>query len=103
MRRRRSLAAGQASPTLALVSVALSALLVGLLPYLTDRPAGSAWLIPTIAWLQGMNSFGGAGLWLPSFAHPFAFSLLTAMLQLLCHALASNHDPQRLCSSRHDA
>ena len=79
MRRRRSLAAGQASPTRALVSVALSALLVGLFPYLTDRPAGSAWLIPTIAWLQGMNSFGRAGLWLPSFAHPFAFSLLTAM------------------------
>ena len=52
--------------------------LAGLLPYLSDRPAESAWLIPALPLLQGTNLFGSAGAWLPSFVHPFAFSLLTA-------------------------
>jgi hypothetical protein len=60
--------------------MALLALSVGLLLYLSDRPAGSAWLIPTLPPLQGLGLFGRAGAWLPSFVHPFGFALLTAVL-----------------------
>jgi len=69
---------------LALVSVAMSALLAGLLLYLTDRPAGSAWLVPTVPRLQATISLGSAGLWLPSFVHSFGFSLLTAVVLPAC-------------------
>jgi len=78
MRRSAASATHPVSPTIVLVSVALLALLAGLLPYLSDRPAESAWLIPALPLLQGMNLFGSVGAWLPSFVHPFAFSLLTA-------------------------
>jgi hypothetical protein len=62
------------------VQVALggAAFAVGLLVYLTDRNPSKAALIPTVAWLAGMNVFGSIGGWLPSFAHTFAFSLFTA-------------------------
>lgn len=69
---------------LAVVSMALTALFVGLLLYLIDRPAGSAWLVPAVPLLPAMNSFGSAGLWLPSFVHPFGFSLLTALVLPAC-------------------
>ena len=59
---------------------ALGALLlgIGLLVYLLDRPPGHALLLP--AWPRGSGGawFGSVGAWLPSFVHPFAFSLLTA-------------------------
>jgi hypothetical protein len=60
------------------VSAALVALLLGALPYLSDRPPGTAWLIPTVASFQGLNLFGPVGAWLPSFAHAFGFALLSA-------------------------
>lgn len=82
--------------TLALALVAALALALGTAVYLLDRPAGSAWLLPS-AWQAvhvagtaapasnaGLAAagtwFGAAGLWLPSLAHAFAFSLFTALL-----------------------
>jgi len=78
MHRSAAFAIHPVSPTNVLVSMALLALLAGSLLYLSDRPAESAWLIPALPLLQGMNLFGSAGAWLPSFVHPFGFSLLTA-------------------------
>ena len=54
------------------------ALALGLLVYLADRDARHAVLIPAFAALAGSNLFGALGPWLPSFVHPFAFSLFTA-------------------------
>ncbi len=54
------------------------ALAMGILVYLTDRDGSRAMLIPTIGALAGGNVFGALGQWLPSFVHPFAFSLFTA-------------------------
>jgi hypothetical protein len=54
------------------------ALALGLLVYLLDRSPTQAMLIPRIAALAGSRVFGVIGQWLPSFVHPFAFSLFTA-------------------------
>jgi hypothetical protein len=54
------------------------ALAVGLLVYMADRNAGQAALFPAIAALHTGPIFGVIGAWLPSFVHPFAFSLFTA-------------------------
>ena len=54
------------------------ALAVGMLVYMTDRDAVHAMLFPSIASLDTGPIFGALGPWLPSFVHPFAFSLLTA-------------------------
>jgi len=54
------------------------ALSIGFLVYLTDRDASRASLIPAIAAFVRHNVFGVLGQWLPSFVHPFAFSLFTA-------------------------
>jgi hypothetical protein len=51
------------------------------LVYLTDRDPSRTALIPSIPALAGLGLFGGAGAWLPSFVHPFAFSLFTAAIQ----------------------
>lgn len=63
-----------------LAVLALSLLAAGTLVYLLDRSAGSAWLLPA-AWHSGSARawFGAAGQWLPSFAHAFGFSVLTAL------------------------
>jgi hypothetical protein len=55
-----------------------AALVLGLLVYATDRDAASAMLFPAMAALDSGAVFGAAGAWLPSFIHPFAFSLFTA-------------------------
>jgi hypothetical protein len=78
MRKSTAAAVQPVSPTVVLVSMALLALSAGLLLYTSDRPAGSAWLVPALPLLQGMNLFGRVGSWLPSFVHPFGFGLLTA-------------------------
>jgi hypothetical protein len=57
------------------------ALGVGVLVYLTDRDPSRAALVPAIAALSQSHLFGAVGLSLPSFVHPFAFSLFTAALQ----------------------
>ena len=72
------------APRAARWMLAASAALIfaaGMMVYLFDRPAGSAWLLPA-HWqaASGASWFGPAGAWLPSFAHGFAFSLLTALV-----------------------
>ena len=64
--------------TALLVLMGCFGLALGLLVYLTDRDALHAALIPAVPALAGGNLFGAFGQWLPSFAHPFAFSLFTA-------------------------
>lgn len=54
------------------------ALAIGALVYLADRDPSRAMLQPVWAELGGGGLFGAIGQWLPSFVHPFAFSLLTA-------------------------
>jgi hypothetical protein len=61
-----------------LVSIATAALLAGVLLYLTDRPGGLGLMIHHDPIPRLGSLFGSAGLWLPSFLHTFAFSLLTA-------------------------
>jgi len=61
-----------------LAATGLVALAVGLVVYLTDRDPSHATLIPAVAALAGSNLFGVLGQWIPSFVHPFAFSLFTA-------------------------
>jgi hypothetical protein len=51
---------------------------VGLVLYLTDRAGSHALLVPAIGALAASNVFGALGQWLPSFVHPFSFSLFTA-------------------------
>jgi hypothetical protein len=59
-----------------------AALAIGILVYLADRVAGHAAWVPHLAVFDGFHLFGMLGLWLPSLAHPLAFSLFTAaMLQ----------------------
>jgi len=80
---------------MALVALAASMLVGGMLIYLLGRAPGSAWLLPVrwqIDWqthlqgaagaMQGADAgwVGSVGLWLPSFVHAFSFSVLTAWL-----------------------
>ena len=60
--------------------VGAGSLAVGALVYLVDRAAGSASLLPAGAWSGTGWHFGAVGAWLPSFVHPFAFSLVFAAL-----------------------
>lgn len=54
------------------------ALALGLLVYAADRDPTRVLLFPAFAALHTGPLFGAAGSWLPSFVHPFAFSLFTA-------------------------
>jgi hypothetical protein len=69
-----------AAPVL-LVAIGCLALAVGVLVYMTDRDAARAMLFPSIASLDTGPVFGVLGPCLPSFVHPFAFSLFTAALR----------------------
>ena len=60
-----------------LVVLAGALLALGLLVYVADRPPGRAMLLPAWARLASGGWFDSVGDWLPSFIHPFAFSLLT--------------------------
>jgi hypothetical protein len=60
------------------LAAAGAALALGLLVYLADRPAGHAMLLPAALALGTGPLFGIVGQWLPSFVHPFAFSLASA-------------------------
>lgn len=64
-----------------LLALGCLALGVGVLVYLTDRDPSRAALIPAVTVLSHSHLFGAVGLWLPSFVHPFAFSLFTAAVQ----------------------
>lgn len=61
-----------------LAATACLALAVGMLIYMTDRPPGHAALLPATFALGTGALFGAVGQWLPSFVHPFAFSLASA-------------------------
>ena len=69
----------QSAALAALVLWALVLLALGALVYGLDRPAGSAWALPS-GWQLGSGAawFGAVGGWLPSFVHAFGFSVLTA-------------------------
>lgn len=54
------------------------ALALGLLVYATERDAAHVALMPAAVALSVGPLFGALGQWLPSFVHPFAFSLLWA-------------------------
>ncbi|HJP37776.1 MAG: hypothetical protein QF483_07885 [Gammaproteobacteria bacterium] len=72
----------RARPAFIQVSAAVIVLLLGILVYLLDRPDASVYLIPT-GWTFGTGLppvFGGAGDYLPTFAHTFAFALFTSAL-----------------------
>lgn len=64
--------------SLRLTALAGIALALGLLVYAADRDPARVLLFPALAALRTGPLFGAAGSWLPSFVHPFAFSLLTA-------------------------
>lgn len=59
-------------------ALAALALACGMLVYMTDRNAARVLLLPNMAALDAGPLFGALGQWLPSFVHPFAFSLLSA-------------------------
>lgn len=65
----------------ALMLIGLTALLLGTLVYLTDRPPGET-ALPDNLNLYGLvpTLFGAVGRHLPAFAHVFGFSLLTVAL-----------------------
>jgi hypothetical protein len=65
-------------PALLLWLVACVSLCLGLLVYLADRHAADVQLLPRFAALGTGPLFGVIAPWLPSFIHPFAFSLLSA-------------------------
>jgi hypothetical protein len=72
--------------TAILTASASFTLILGVLVYLFDRPPSSAVLIPTIGLFFRHNVFGVLGQWLPSFVHPFAFGLFSAVALGPCAA-----------------
>ena len=68
----------QWAATTVLAAIGGCAFAVGVLVYVADRNPAQAMLFPTIAAFHTGPFFGVLGPWLPSFVHPFAFSLLTA-------------------------
>ena len=77
----RATAAALAAPgkrAAILASVGAVAMALGLLVYLADRDLSRSALIPAAAALSAGPLIGTLGQWLPSFVHPFAFSLFTA-------------------------
>jgi hypothetical protein len=63
------------------LAAALSALLLGLLVYLFERPAESVYLFSIFSYssTQHYDLFGIIGQWLPSIVHTYAFTLLTVI------------------------
>jgi hypothetical protein len=65
----------------ALPLAAVASLALAMLVYMADRSPARVALLPAVLALGIGPTFGALGLWLPSFAHPFAFGLLTAALR----------------------
>lgn len=63
------------------LTAALSALLVGLMVYLFERPAESVYLFAVLSYspIQHYDLFGVIGQWLPSIVHTYAFILLSVI------------------------
>ena len=76
------------------IALALLALAIGSLVYFSDRNASASLLMPASALNTSRHWFGAWGQWLPSFVHPFAFSLFTA--SLLARASPWRQQPCRL-------
>ena len=76
--RQLNIGAGACATPRRLALIGSLALALGLLVYATDRDPAHALLFPTLAALHIGPIFGAVGAWLPSFVHPFAFSLLSA-------------------------
>jgi len=79
-----------------LLLVSGSALCLGLLVYLADRRAADTLLLPGFAALGTGPLFGIIAQWLPSFIHPFAFSLLSAAV--MRRRVASGLAPFSICA-----
>jgi hypothetical protein len=79
-----------------LLLVAGGALCLGLLVYLADRRAADTLLLPRFAALGTGPLFGVIAQWLPSFIHPFAFSLLSAAA--MRPPAASARAPYSICA-----
>jgi hypothetical protein len=78
---RRGAASKWLSAPIAYVIAATLALLAGVLIYVTARPAGSVYLLPASVMMPQQGSpFGIAAVFLPSFLHVLAFTLLTAAI-----------------------
>lgn len=73
------LAASRAGTGILALTASL-ALVLGLLVYMVDRPPGQAAMMPAVLAFGTGSLFGALGNWLPSFAHPFSFSLFSAAL-----------------------
>ncbi len=71
--------AGRLRSDVLLALIALATLAIGVLVYVLDRPAGTAYFLPqSISFANGNHSwFGAWGGRLPEFAHVYAFILLT--------------------------
>jgi hypothetical protein len=71
--------AGRLRADVLLALIALAALAVGVLVYMLDRPAGSAYFLPQVASFANGHHFWFRALGgrLPEFAHVYAFILLT--------------------------
>ena len=74
--------------TAILIASAILALALGVMVYLSDRPPSHAALIPAMLALGTGSLFGALGNWLPSFVHPFAFSLISSTLRATAAAPA---------------
>jgi hypothetical protein len=72
------------------------ALCLGLLVYVAERSAAHTMLLPRFAALGGGPHFAAITQWLPSFIHPFAFSLLSAAA--LRRRVAGGHPPYIVCA-----
>lgn len=79
---RYPLRAARLAPAYALGALlATSVFTLGVLVYMLDRPAGSAAALPHgLSFGRGPSFFGALGGNLPSFAHGFAFTLLTCLV-----------------------
>ena len=66
------------SPSLVLIAFAALALTAGVLVYAVDRSGPHVLPLAGVAASFAAPLFGSLGHWLPSFVHPFAFSLLSA-------------------------
>ena len=81
------------SPDVIRIALGISGLGLGTMIYLLDRPAELVYFMPdNHTFFTGyMTVFGGLGQHLPTFLHPFSFSLITAGIlacrSTLCTAL----------------
>ena len=79
-----------------LLAMAGIALCLGVLVYVAERSATHTLLLPRFAAMGRAPHLGAIAQWLPSFIHPFAFSLLSAAA--LRHRAASGHPPYIVCA-----